>query len=256
MTNRLPRACFAPRPILKSILAEILPHMAPSSRLEHFAREAGHRSDAALEACQVPQIEGASLAKALAQKAASGHVLPLLACAAADEVEQPTHTRATARPKVPPAAQILRKAYSQLDGDTFKIHLDDPLEAARRIDAQPARWLFAVAVRDARLPTPKAGDKFWSSRAQSAIVPLLFLSPSFECGAVIDPELVRYLRDLSRKERDPWTQQSGELIRYLANLPEQTMGSVLSLVNEALGHRRSWWKEPKTYDVGIGPGAI
>lgn len=255
MTNRLPRACFAARPILKSILAELLPHMAPSSRLELFARQAGHRSDAAFEACQTPSIKDASLARTLAQKSSAGDLLPLLAIAAGSEAEEPGHNRKTARPQVPAAAQILRQAYAQLDGDTFKKHLDDPLDAARRIDAQPARWLFAVATRDARLPTPKFGDKFWTSKAQSAIVPLLFLSPSIVPGAPIDPDLIRYLRDFTPQEPDPWTLQSRDLIRYLANNPEQTMSSILSLVNEALGRRRSWWKEPESYDVGIGPGA-
>ena len=256
MTNRLPRACFAARPTLKSILAELLPHMAPSSRLELFAREAGHRSDAAFEACQAPHLEGASLTQALAKKSASGDLLPLLVVAAGNEAEEPGHNRATARPQVPAAAQILRQAYAQLDADIFKSSLDDPLDAARRIDAQPARWLFAVATRDTRLPTPKSGDKFWTSKAQSAVVPILFLSPSIVPGVPIDPDLIRYLRDFTPQERDPWTLQSRDLIRYLANNPEQTMSSILSLVNEALGRRRSWWKEPETYDVGIGPGAV
>lgn len=256
MTDQLPRACFAARPILKSILAEVLPETSPSRRLEIFAREAGHRSDAAFEACGQARPDDEVFAKLLAQAAAAGHLLPLLAAAAAPEAQPATHGRATARPSTPQASQMLKLAYAQLDAASFAAHLDDPAQAARGIEAPPARWLFAVAVRDARLPTPKFGDKFWVSKAQGIIVPILFLMREVEPDALIDCDLIPRLREVSSTGRDPWTRQSHELIRQFAHTPEMTMGSILTLVSQVLGQRRSWWMEPASHDVGIGPGAV
>lgn len=256
MTDRFPRACFAARPILKSILAELLPETPPSRRLEIFAREAGHRSDAAFEACQLAEPGEETFSELLAQAATAGHLLPLLAAAAAPEALPATNGRATARPSAPQASQMLKLAYAQLDAATFAAHLDDPVQAIRGIEALPARWLFAVAVRDARLPTPKFGDKFWVSKAQGIIVPLLFLMREVESDALIDCDLIPRLREVSSMGRDPWTRQSHELIRQFAHMPEMTMGSVLTLVSQVLGQRRSWWVEPASHDVGIGPGAM
>lgn len=217
------------RDTLKSILAEILSDHGPRSRMEIFARQAGHRTDAAMTAA--PSAIDPSPA-ALARAAAEGHVLPHLVVSALPLTEESSNPRSTRRPRSPRVDDTLRAASAGLDREAFREGLGDVVGAARIAPEGAPRWFFAVAAADVLLEPPVGFDRFWRSRAATTLCGILALAGRIPSRTGIHDGLVAELAASPKEKLSPWEIQGHRLLEQ--PMPPKTAQSIFLAMVEAL----------------------
>lgn len=236
---------FGDRAAIKSALATLLPKQGPSERLETFAHQCGHRSDAAMVAfsnanTSHQEHETAALRTVYA---AQGHVLPLLVHVAIANMIPTTNTRPTAQPIAPSVPTVLRDGLRTLNREAFShaLALTDVLASAKAAPSGAARWFFAVAASSALLPSDprkipshtEGKEQFWNRNARSLLCATLALAQWVSLEERCDAQLVESLSSRGDPQ-DAWESAGVDLIVQIQQLPTPSLYSVIQALHDHL----------------------
>lgn len=237
---------FGNRDRIKAALATLLPRHKPTERLEIFARQCGHRTDAAMTAFSEANT-GCSprFLPAGSRAAATGNTLPLLVFSACSNVLATQNTRSTAQPQVPSAPTILRNALETIDKTAFghTLNTTDIMKGAHTAVHGAPRWFFAVATSSAlfaterthvlRIRNPHDADELIRA-ARTMLCGILGLATLIDHQQGCNQELFEDLFLRGQDQPNPWDNAAYELIAKFDNTSSHWIALILSSIREQL----------------------
>ncbi|MFZ3583431.1 hypothetical protein ACOI1H_14830 [Loktanella sp. DJP18] len=234
MTIRLSPDLFGARADIKCILAELLPELDASARLDCFAKEAGHTCHTTF--CDYVGDEAApdDQFPALTQLAALGCVLPFLVMVALPYVTDSSNPRSAMR--LPPTANTILEAAARLvDKELFAKSITNPVKAAQSTPLGVARTFYAETASDALLRAAAThADGFWIKRSVNILRGFLTFSEELGNCACLDAQSLERMTRPQLTDTDPWTKFGRGLLTEALQIQEHTLSEILNAMTECL----------------------